>query len=69
MVTRARYAQAICTVGFGARLPGLQVPLEGLLVSDSTQLYPEDRTMSGAIRLGRRAADEIIAAVGVVHRA
>jgi protoporphyrinogen oxidase len=69
VVTRARYAQAICTVGFGARLPGLQVPLEGLLVSDSTQLYPEDRTMSGAIRLGRRAADEIIAAVGVVHRA
>ncbi len=55
-VSRAAYAQAICHVGFAAIVPGHETPLKGLYITDSTQFYPEDRTISAAIRLGRRVA-------------
>lgn len=55
-ITRAPYAQAICTVGFKAMVPDHQSPLEGLFITDSTQFYPEDRTISAAIRVGRTVA-------------
>lgn len=55
-VSRARHAQAICTVGFAARVPGHRAGLPGLYLTDSAQFYPEDRTISAAIRLGRVTA-------------
>lgn len=55
-ISRAVHAQAICTVGFADMVPAHQTPLEGLYITDSTQFYPEDRTISAAIRLGRRVA-------------
>jgi protoporphyrinogen oxidase len=55
-IGRAPYAQAICTVGFARQVPDHRTPLRGLYITDSTQFYPEDRTISAAIRLGRRAA-------------
>jgi protoporphyrinogen oxidase len=55
-VARARHAQAICTVGFAAMVPEHATPLAGLWITDSAQFYPEDRTISAAIRLGRRVA-------------
>lgn len=55
-VSRARYAQAICHVGFADIVPDHRAPHRGLYITDSTQYYPEDRTISAAIRLGRRVA-------------
>lgn len=55
-ISRAPYAQAICNVGFKDKVPSHQTPLAGLYATDSTQYYPEDRTISAAIRLGRRVA-------------
>lgn len=55
-VFRAPYAQAICTTGFSKLIPTTRSPLSGLYISDSTQFYPEDRTLSAAIRFGRLAA-------------
>ncbi len=55
-VSRARYAQAICSVGFADMMPDHETPIRGLYLTDSTQYYPEDRTISAAIRLGRRVA-------------
>ncbi len=55
-VSRSRHAQAICTVGFADAVPGHATPLAGLYITDSAQFYPEDRTISAAIRLGRRVA-------------
>lgn len=55
-VFRESYAQAICTVGFGARVPPHRSPLRGLYLTDSAQFFPEDRTLSAAIRLGRKVA-------------
>jgi len=55
-VSRARHAQAICTVGFADQVPEHATPVPGLWITDSAQFYPEDRTVSAAIRLGRRVA-------------
>jgi protoporphyrinogen oxidase len=55
-ISRATHAQAICTVGFSELVPPTRTPLGGLFITDSTQFYPEDRTVSAAIRLGRRTA-------------
>ncbi len=55
-VFRDQYAQAVCHVGFSRRVPGHQTPVRNLYITDSVQFYPEDRTLSAAIRLGRRVA-------------
>jgi protoporphyrinogen oxidase len=60
VVSRAAYAQPICDIGFADRVPGLRGPLKGLLVSDPCQLYPADRTLTGAVRLGTEVAKMII---------
>jgi len=51
----------VCTVGFRGQVPAHETPLAGLFITDSTQNYPEDRTLSGAVRLGRRVAALIAA--------
>jgi protoporphyrinogen oxidase len=57
VVSRSSHAQAICTVGFSELVPEHRTPVAGLFVTDSSQFYPEDRTISAAIRLGRQVAD------------
>lgn len=64
VISRATHAQAICTVGFSASIPDHRSPVRGLYLTDSTQFYPEDRTLSAAVRLGRRAAHLIVADLG-----
>lgn len=58
VVTRDSYAQAFCPPGFGQRVPGIRSPLPGLFLTDSTQLYPADRNVSGMIGLAREAASQ-----------
>lgn len=55
-VFRTRYAQAICHTHFAQLVPEHDPPTRGLYVTDSTQFYPEDRTISAAIRVGRTVA-------------
>jgi len=59
IVSRTVHAQAVCTTGFAKRMPSKTGPLKGLFLSDSSQLYPEDRTLSGAVRLGTQVAQMI----------
>lgn len=56
LVTRDAHAQAVCPPGFARRVPAIASPLPDLLVTDSTQLYPADRNVSGTIGLARAAA-------------
>jgi protoporphyrinogen oxidase len=56
-VFRDRYAQAICTTNFAQRIPPVRSAVAGLLMTDSTQLYPSDRTISGMIGQARRVAE------------
>jgi protoporphyrinogen oxidase len=55
-VARTPHAQAVCHTHFAELRPGHRAPIRGLYVTDSTQFYPEDRTLSAAIEQGRRAA-------------
>ena len=43
-------AQPIVTVGYGERIPPLRTPAPGLVLANTTQVYPEDRGTNGARR-------------------
>ncbi|MBI3781967.1 MAG: FAD-dependent oxidoreductase, partial [Deltaproteobacteria bacterium] len=60
-VFRDRYAQAICTTNFAQRIPPIRSPITGLFVTDSTQLYPSDRTISGMFGQAKKVAGMISA--------
>jgi protoporphyrinogen oxidase len=59
-VFRTPYAQAVFTTNFVDLMPAHQTPVKGLYVTDSTQFYPEDRTISAAIEQGRKVAAMIV---------
>jgi protoporphyrinogen oxidase len=59
-VYRAAYAQPIFATNFLPLVPSHRTPVGGLYVTDSTQFYPEDRTISAAIAQGRKAAGMIL---------
>jgi protoporphyrinogen oxidase len=58
-VYRNPYAQPIFETGFLDYMPNHRAPVKGLYVTDSTQFYPEDRTISAAISQGRKVAGMI----------
>jgi protoporphyrinogen oxidase len=49
-------AQPIVTVGYADRIPPLRTPAAGLVLANTTQVYPEDRGTNYAVRLGEQAA-------------
>ena len=53
VVSRSPFAQAICPTNFSRMVPDAQSPLAGLYVTDSTQLYPSDRCISGMVTLAQ----------------
>jgi len=58
-VHKSNFGQPVCPVGFAARIPPIEGPARGLWISDACQLYPEDRTLSGVIRLGKKVAEAV----------
>jgi protoporphyrinogen oxidase len=55
-------AQPIVTVGYERRIPPLQTGVPGLVLANTTQVYPEDRGTNYAVRLGDQAARELLSA-------
>jgi protoporphyrinogen oxidase len=49
-------AQPIVTVGYRDRIPPLRTGAPGLLLANTTQIYPEDRGTNYSVRLGTDAA-------------
>ena len=49
-------AQPIVTVGYDRRIPPLQTGVPGLVLANTTQIYPEDRGTNYSVRLGTDAA-------------
>jgi len=49
-------AQPIVTVGYRERIPPLRTAVPGLVLANTTQVYPEDRGTNYAVRLGEQAA-------------
>jgi protoporphyrinogen oxidase len=63
-VFRDRYAQPICLTDYRATTPGIQTPVPNLFLTDSCQLHPHDRTISGSFGLGLQAARLALPAPG-----
>ena len=55
-VFRDRFAQPICLTDYRATTPSVQTPIPNLFLTDSCQLHPHDRTISGSFGLGIEAA-------------
>ena len=55
-VFREKYAQPICEIGFTKDVPDMRTPLRGFFLTDSSQLHPDDRTISNSLGLGLKAA-------------
>ena len=53
-------AQPIVTVGYGERIPPLRTGVPGLVLANTTQIYPEDRGTNYAVRLGADAAGALL---------
>jgi protoporphyrinogen oxidase len=53
-------AQPIVTIGYQERIPPLRTPADGLVLANTTQVYPEDRGTNYAVRLGDEAAKAVL---------
>jgi protoporphyrinogen oxidase len=53
--------QPIVTAGYRRRMPPLATPVPGLVLANTTQVYPEDRGTNYAVRLGDQAAETVLA--------
>ena len=58
-VARLRYGQPVCEPGFGARIPPVQTPIQGLQIADTCFYYPEDRGVAESLRLGSAMAERL----------
>lgn len=56
-VHRYEYAQPICAPGFLQMLPPVITEVEGFYAADTSHNYPEDRSISESIRMGRKLAN------------
>ncbi|HEB59224.1 MAG TPA: NAD(P)/FAD-dependent oxidoreductase [Gammaproteobacteria bacterium] len=54
--SRYRFAQPICPPGFLEKLPPIKTRVEGLYIADTSYYYPEDRSISESVRVGREIA-------------
>lgn len=62
-VFRYHYAQPICAPGYLKKLPTVNC-LKNLYIADTSYYYPEDRSISGSIGLGKDIAEK---AAGLMH--
>jgi protoporphyrinogen oxidase len=53
---RYEFAQTVCTPNFYEALPPMKSALRGLFLADTSHYYPEDRSISESLRLGRDLA-------------
>jgi protoporphyrinogen oxidase len=58
---KAAYAQPIPTLNHSRKIPDARTPIRGLYLTNMSQVYPWDRGMNYAVRLGREAARRMIA--------
>jgi protoporphyrinogen oxidase len=64
---RTRYAQPVINRHYSANMPDLNTPAPGIKLAGMAQIYPEDRGMNYAVRLGVQAAQAIIGDLEMNH--
>jgi len=55
-VSRYAFAQPICPPNFMDDLPPIKSDIEGLFIADTSYYYPEDRSITESVDLGRKIA-------------
>lgn len=55
-VSRYGYAQPICPPRFAQNLPPIKSAIPGLYIVDTSYYYPEDRSISESVKIGREVA-------------
>ena len=63
-VFRDRFAQPICLTDYRTTTPSIETPIPNLFLTDSSQLHPHDRTISGSFGLGVDAARRVRTLLG-----
>ncbi len=58
-VSRYEFAQTVCTPGFYDKLPPMESRLPGFYMADTSYYYPEDRSISESVAVGRRLAEVV----------
>ncbi len=58
---REPHAQPIVTIGYRDRMPAMDTGIPGLVLANTTQIYPEDRGTNYSVRLGWDAAAALLA--------
>ncbi len=58
-LSRYEFAQTVCTPNFFAKLPPTKTSIEGFLMTDTSYYYPEDRSISESIRIGKELANQL----------
>jgi len=66
---RAPYAAPLVTLGYQAKIPPMRSHIEGLYLSTTAQIYPQDRGMSEGVRMAALATKEILAGTSAVRDA
>ena len=56
-VSRYAFAQPICQPDFAHHLPPMRSEIEGLFIADTSYYYPEDRSISESVHLGKQLAE------------
>jgi protoporphyrinogen oxidase len=56
-VARYAFAQPICQPDFAHHLPPMRSAIEGLFIADTSYYYPEDRSISESVHLGKQLAE------------
>jgi len=56
-VSRYAFAQPICPPNFNDDLPPIKSDIEGLYIADTSYYYPEDRSITESVGLGRQIAN------------
>jgi protoporphyrinogen oxidase len=54
--SRYGYAQPVCPPGFKECLPPIKTSIDGLFVADTSYYYPEDRSISESVQVGKQMA-------------
>ena len=55
--SRYAFAQPICQPSFAHHLPPMRSSVEGLFIADTSYYYPEDRSISESVLLGKQLAE------------
>jgi len=58
--SRYEFAQTVCSPGFFDALPPMRTSVKGFAIADTSYYYPEDRSISESIRVGKRLVEELV---------